>query len=123
TATNANAPNNDLGWGIAKFYNMHSGQSSFQIEQEMTVEPNPAVNSVIFNFDPPLSAHAKLRIFSVAGDKIVTLALDIPESGSMDRYEWSAAYNNSGDKIAAGIYIAHLQSVSESLTMKFAFVK
>ncbi|MCP4582823.1 MAG: S8 family serine peptidase, partial [candidate division Zixibacteria bacterium] len=47
TATNANAPNNDLGWGIAKFYNMHSGQSSFQIEQEMTVEPNPAVNSVI----------------------------------------------------------------------------
>jgi subtilisin family serine protease len=55
TATNADYPNNDLGWGIARFYNMYSGEIPLPEGKRFFVAPNPAFNSVTFNFDPPLT--------------------------------------------------------------------
>jgi subtilase family serine protease len=123
TATQAAFPNNDYGWGIARFYNMYIHNNSSQQRQNLFVAPNPAINTVVFHFDPPLTSDCTLRIFTVAGDKIATINMTIPFSEEVDRYEWSATYNSSGDKIASGIYITHLQTVSGSNATKFAFVK
>ncbi len=124
TASNASSPNNDLGWGIARFYDMYSGEIPLPEGKVFFVAPNPAYNSVVFQFDPPLTVSGEISIFTVSGDKITTLNTSSqiePDSDGLARFVWNAEYK-PGQKIASGIYIAHLQTISESLTIKFAFV-
>jgi len=124
TASNSALPNNDLGWGIARFYNMYSGEIPMPEGKRFFVAPNPAYYSVIFQFDPPLTSAGEISIFTVSGDKIVALNTSSqtdPDSDGLTRFLWNAEYK-SGQKIASGIYIACLQTISESHTIKFAFV-
>jgi len=119
SATDANSPNNDYGWGIAKFYNMYSGQTP-EIKTRFFVAPSPAVNTVTFQFSPPLAESAKITIFTVDGVKVNTLNIEAQEDGTA-RKLWDAK-NNYGKKIASGIYLASLQRQSACQTIKFAFV-
>ena len=119
SATNANSPNNDYGWGIAQFYNMYSGQTA-KLKIRFFVAPSPAVNSVTFQFNPPISESAKIVIFTVSGVKVNTLQIEAQENGT-SQVSWNAK-NNYGKKIASGIYLARLQHQSDCQTIKFAFV-
>ena len=119
TATDANSPNNDYGWGIAKFYNIYSGQTP-EFKTRFFVAPSPAVNTVTFQFSPPISEAAKITIFTVDGVKVNTLHIEAQENGTAQKL-WDAK-NNYGKKIASGIYLASLQHQSDCQTIKFAFV-
>jgi len=124
TASNAFSPNYDLGWGIARFYSMYSGEIPLPEGEKFFVAPNPAHNSIVFRFDPPLIYKGEISVFTVSGDKIITLntaGQTDPDSNGLVRFLWNAEYK-PGHKIASGIYIAHLQTISESHTIKFAFV-
>jgi len=124
TASNASSPNNDLGWGIARFNNMYSGNIPLPDGKRFFVAPNPAYNSVVFHFDPPLTSKGEISVFTVSGDKILTLCTSSQtgsDSNVLTRFLWNAEYK-ANQKIASGIYIAHLQTLSESHIVKFAFV-
>ena len=120
TASRSSHPDNDYGWGIARFVIMNGGTIPAPTADRFYVAPNPAYGSVVFRFNPALASNAELTVFTVAGDKVVRLYLS-PPTDSLDHYDWQAK-NSSGEKIASGIYIAHLQSASDCRTIKFAFV-
>jgi hypothetical protein len=121
SAGNSAYPNNDLGWGVARFYNMYSGQTQTIAGNQMFIAPHPAVGSVTFRFDPPLMDDSEISILTVSGDRVIAIELR-PSGDGITEKTWDAK-NFSGEKIASGIYIAHLQGQSDCHTMKFAFVK
>jgi len=89
---------------------------------DFTVAPNPALNSVVFLFDLIRTSNVDISIFNVAGDKIKTIS--IPENATYDgvnRKSWDGL-NGSGNRIASGIYLAHLKTDFGSQIIKFAFI-
>lgn len=122
-ASNSNSPNNDFGWGIARFFNMYNQQIVSSDYEPVFVAPHPAVDNVVFHFDPPITDNSKIIVFTVAGDRVMTIDLiPSPDSDGISEKTWNAK-NYSGDKIASGIYLACLTSTSACHTSKFAFVK
>ncbi len=120
-ASNSGSPDNDYGWGIARFYNMYSGEIASPDGEPVFVAPHPAHDSVIFLFDPPITENSKIIIYTVAGDKVKSIDL-VPDGDSINEKIWDAK-NKSAEKIASGFYLAYLHSPSACRTIKFAFVK
>ncbi len=119
--TNSGNPDNDTGYGIARFYNMYSQQIANFAGEPIFVAPHPASDSVVFHFDPPITSNSEIIIYTVAGDRVMTIDI-IPDPEGVNKKSWNAK-NFSGDKIASGIYLAYLQGASDYGTIKFAFVK
>ena len=114
-------PDNDFGWGIARFADMYHREISTIMGAPIFVAPHPARGTVVFHFDPPLNGATEIIIYTVAGDRVKTILLS-PIDEAISEVNWNAR-NFSGDVIASGIYLAHLQSPSACRTIKFAFVK
>lgn len=86
------------------------------------IAPNPARDSVVFLYELAAPQAVELKVFTVAGDKVISLDIDRESTfPGLNRFIWRAQ-NKSGDYIAPGIYIAHFHSASDSRITKFAFV-
>ncbi len=50
-----------------------------------------------------LTSEAKIKIYNIAGE----LIFETDKNDETDQYKWKAV-NNSGEKIASGVYICHI---------------
>ena len=90
---------------------------------DFVVAPNPAMDSIVFLFNLSQPGDVEISIFNVAGDKIITKNIaDNSTFEGINKKTWDAC-NKYGQKIASGIYIAYLKTLTGSQTTKFAFVK
>lgn len=90
---------------------------------EFAAIPNPAKDSVIFLFELPHQTETEISVFTVSGDKIMVLKVPLEfTTEGKNKKSWDAK-NNSGGKIASGIYIGYLKTAFGCQTTKFAFVK
>ncbi len=117
TASNSISPNNDYGWGIARFYDMHS--PSPLSENLFQIWPNPSFENVIFGFAAPPNSEAELAIFSAAGDQVAKFRGTV----QTDTVYWRWQFSDSSPKIASGIYIAHLKTAIGRQVKKFAVIR
>ena len=69
--------------------------------------PNPFNPATTIRFDIRKKGRVQLRIYNVAGQLVTTLVDDVIDSGSYTR-EWTGM-NNTGVKVASGVYFYRLE--------------
>ena len=92
--------------------------SSIALEQNY---PNPFNPSTTIDFSLSYSSEVKLEIYNVIGELTGTL-INGPLSAGSYSVEWNGA-DNSGNKVASGIYFYRLTSNSETKSMKMLLLK
>ncbi|MBD3224261.1 MAG: T9SS type A sorting domain-containing protein [Caldithrix sp.] len=83
--------------------------------------PNPFNPSTTIKFGLPQEAQVKLSIFSITGQKIVTLANGFYNKGYHE-IQWDGK-NSAGKHVSNGVYIYALKTVDRKLIKKMVFAK
>ena len=115
TATRANNPDNIFGYGIVRAFdalNYENHQSKNLVG--VVAYPNPFNQVVKFDFEVPPAGVVEIRIYTIAGEKIVTL---IRPAGDPAPIEWNGK-NQAGEEAASGVYIAYISADGVSETKK-----
>ncbi len=115
TATRAADPDSVYGYGIVRAALAADYQGEIQSSIKGTVAyPNPFAQSVRFDFEVQPAGKVEIRIFTVAGEKVATLRR---EAGETQPLEWNGE-NQSGEDVAAGVYVAHIAASGIDQTIK-----
>jgi serine protease AprX len=120
-SSRASHPDNFYGWGIPNFvsanltqpYNPSSGGS-------IVIAPQPSEDSVVFHFYIQQSGAGVLSIHDLSGIKVKELDFGYMNSGTSE-YVWDGA-NESGAKVASGIYICNLRIGDSNIRQKIAYI-
>ena len=83
--------------------------------------PNPFNPSTTISFDLNTSDMISLVIYDITGKEVNTLVNKDMTAGNYT-YNWNAV-NNSGKKVASGIYFYTLKSSTSSITQKMMYLK
>ena len=83
--------------------------------------PNPFNPSTTIKFGLPEDTHVKITIYSITGQKIITLAYGSYSKGYHE-LKWNGR-NYAGASVSNGIYIYELKSGSSRLIKKMVFAK
>mgnify|MGYP000141372937 CR=1 FL=1 len=83
--------------------------------------PNPSNSSVIFKVDFPVDTEAEISIYSLTGEKVITLKKDNINKGKHS-YIWNGI-NRQGKRVASGIYIINIKSNKFTASKKFIILK
>lgn len=123
TASNANAPNREIGWGVANalaavnFYPLSVSPASrpkaFALHQNY---PNPFNPSTIIAYQLAEPARATLQVFDALGRTVATL-VDEWQSAGTYRVHFNAT------ALASGVYFYRLQAGGFSETRKMILAK
>ncbi|GAB4341714.1 MAG: hypothetical protein Kow0037_28570 [Calditrichia bacterium] len=90
----------------------------FQLEQNY---PNPFNPTTEIRFTLPAAARTELVVFNLRGQKVRTLFSGELPAGA-HRVEWDAT-NDSGERVASGIYFYRLKTDSRQLTRRMLLLK
>jgi subtilisin family serine protease len=126
TASNANAPNREIGWGIANalaavnYFPLSlqpsaSEPKTFALHQNY---PNPFNPSTIITYQLPQTSDVQLDVFDVLGRKVTTLVRERQAAGS-----YSYSFLASRFSLSSGVYFYRLQAGSFVETKKMMLVK
>ena len=83
--------------------------------------PNPFNPSTEIRFDLPEGGHVELSVFNMAGQKVRTLSSEIMQPG-YHAIIWDGT-NNSGYKVATGMYFYAISTAQFNDTKKMLFLK
>jgi Tol biopolymer transport system component len=83
--------------------------------------PNPFNPTATISFDLPAAGQVKLEVFNMLGQKVRTL-VDGDLSAGTHSIEWNSA-DDSGKRVASGIYLYRLQAGEFSETKKMVLMK
>lgn len=90
----------------------------FELKQN---HPNPFNPFTRISFTIPQSEHVQLQIFNVTGRKVKTL-VDGELSAGEHTYEWDST-DDSGSKVASGVYFYRLTAGDATATKKMTLIK
>ena len=83
--------------------------------------PNPFNPETVISFDLPATAPARLDIFNILGQKVITL-LDRPMPAGTNTVIWDGR-NETGGRVSTGIYFYRLQSGPFTQSKKMLLLK
>ena len=83
--------------------------------------PNPFNPMTTIKFDIKKKGHVWLRIYNVAGQLVKTMANEVMDVGSYTK-EWKGT-NNSGAKVASGVYFYRLEAGSYENVKKMVLLR
>ena len=83
--------------------------------------PNPFNPTTMIKFDIRMKGHVSLKIYNVAGQLVKTLVNDVLEAGSYSK-EWTGT-NNSGVKVASGVYFYSIEADNFTSTKKMVLLR
>jgi ribosomal protein L24E len=83
--------------------------------------PNPVKGRATFSYQLPSRTRATLTLYNIMGQKVKTLASGMQEAGT-HQVSWNCD-DNSGRRVATGIYFYNLRTDNGSLTRKLVVVK
>lgn len=90
----------------------------------VSITPPPIVNSssgAMIHYNLPEAGFAKLTIFDVTGRVVTTLVEQVSAAGTYS-VSWDGR-DESGAKVASGVYFANLETSKEAVTGKFMVVR
>src|SRR3972149_6824290 len=91
---------------------------SFQL---LSSYPNPFNQSTLISYSLPVDSDVKLEIYNVAGQKVIILKNAFEYAGAKTVI-WDGT-NDSGGKVASGVYFAKLSTVKGNSVLKMALLK
>jgi hypothetical protein len=83
--------------------------------------PNPFNPTTTIKFDIRKKGHVSLKIYNVAGQLVKTLVNDVLEAGAYSK-EWTGT-NNSGVKVASGVYFYSIEADNFTSTKKMVLLR
>jgi PKD repeat protein len=83
--------------------------------------PNPFNPSTSIRFNLPVSEHVELVVYNLVGQRVATLVDGVMAIGSHE-VEWNGA-DDSGTRVASGVYLYRLNSASFTQTKKMTLMK
>jgi flagellar hook assembly protein FlgD len=83
--------------------------------------PKPVAAGSEISFSIPQDSRVSLKVFDVAGRAVRTLADGTMEAGS-HAVEWDGA-DDSGKRVAAGIYMVQLNAPGETASRKLTVIR
>jgi hypothetical protein len=95
--------------------------SQKEIKTEILTFPNPFNDTVSIKFGLSEEKRINLSIFSIGGQKVIELVSKILPAGKY-LYQWNGR-NQSGEKVASGVYILRLDNESNILSTRIVFLK
>jgi hypothetical protein len=111
TASQANAPDNELGYGIPNFRAIVNYQERVEQESPFVVYPNPTTDTLYIRpSDPEIFSACKLELIDVHGKTVAT---------SEVQFNWlnrEFVANLSG--ISTGLYMLKIRHSSSTFTFK-----
>jgi len=115
TSSEADSPDNEMGYGIVNLRQAMNLDSA--VGDDFRVGPNPFTESIQFEFpsDTPVG-EIKMRVFSTAGKMVFSHEIDGLN------YTWDGR-NNSGKRLAGGVYLCWFDTPSAEYTVKVAFMR
>jgi hypothetical protein len=121
TASQANSPDNQMGWGILNALDAITSvsggvvpPSSYALLQNY---PNPFNPKTTITYGIPLTSFVSIKIYDVLGQEIKTLVNQIVSRG--DRVIWNGTDNN-GSSVPTGVYIVYMTAASLSTNASFS---
>jgi len=84
-------------------------------------QPNPFRNSTSIGFEVPERTPVRLSVFGVNGRRIRTIVAE-PLIKGFHLYAWDGR-DDTGRRVASGVYLLRLQTSSESVTRKMLIVR
>ncbi len=90
----------------------------FELKQN---HPNPFNPTTRISFTIPETEHVLLQVFNVSGRKVKTL-VDGDLAAGEHTYEWDAT-DDSGDRVATGVYLYRLTAGDITATKKMTLIK
>lgn len=83
--------------------------------------PNPFTVSATLSYELPWSTHVRLQVYDAAGRMVATL-VDGPEGAGSHSFMWDGR-TDSGEVVAAGVYLVGLQVRGIETTRKVVFLQ
>jgi len=83
--------------------------------------PNPCNPSTTINFGLPETQHLEISVYSLTGQKVITLVNGIMQGG-YHQVKWDGR-DSSGKQVTSGIYIYQINSVGKRLVRKMVLTK
>jgi len=83
--------------------------------------PNPFNPNTIINYEIPIAGHVTVKIYNILGQKVITL-IDSYQNAGQHSVIWNGT-NDSGKKIASGIYFSKLSSGDNTEIKKMLLLK
>ncbi|MCF7824933.1 MAG: T9SS type A sorting domain-containing protein [Candidatus Marinimicrobia bacterium] len=83
--------------------------------------PNPFNSTTRINYDLPEHSEVNLTIYDVTGREVVRLQNQEKPAGHHE-VQWNGV-DDSGNQVSTGIYLARLQALAYSKTIKMVFLK
>jgi hypothetical protein len=80
-------------------------------------QPNPSNSRVRFEWTIPQTGRIRLAIYDIAGREVRLVAHEIQDPG--DHFAVWDGHDRSGAAVAAGVYLARLQTTDKTLVRKF----
>jgi len=134
TASNANAPNNQIGWGIIDALAAYNLALVTDVEERQTpiasfvlhpAFPNPFNPSTSIRYElpdgQPSNIPVKLQVFNILGREVITLVDAIQGSGIYS-VSWDGR-DRRGVTVNTGVFIYRLQAGGQSKSGKVLFLK
>jgi serine protease AprX len=111
TASQANNPDNELGYGIPNFRAVVNYQERVEQESPFVVYPNPTADTLFIRpSDPEIFSDCKLELIDIHGKAVAAIGVE---------FDWlnrEFIANLSG--ISAGLYILNIRHSSSTFTFK-----
>lgn len=110
--------------GLAKTQSENSSISLVSVPKNIELTgnyPNPFNPSTIIKFGLPEYGNIKLTIYSISGQKIISLA-NASYSKGYHEVKWNGK-NQAGNSVSNGIYIYELKAGNQRLIKKMVFAK
>ena len=121
-SSRAYMPNNDYGWGIPNFVDAYFGLPYRPSGLPgVIITPQPAIDSAAFHLSVPQAADVFFSIHDVSGTPLIEREFQVAEA-TVITFLWNGE-NDSGKRVASGIYICVLKASGTSVREKFFFVR
>lgn len=111
TASQAENPDNELGYGIPNFKAIVNYQERIEQEKPFIVYPNPTTNTLYVRpSDPEIYSGCKLELIDVHGKAV---------SGTSIQFDWlNREFVGDLSGVSAGLYILNVRHASSTFTFK-----
>jgi flagellar hook assembly protein FlgD len=125
TSKTQSYPNNFFGWGMVNAADAVGLSGPGTIPDRFVLHnnyPNPFNGTTTIIVEAPSAEEIDLSIYSILGQRVRTLFRGRSSEGE-NRFYWRDGLDDSGNRVASGVYIYRLKTPTLIISNKLVFIR
>jgi subtilisin family serine protease len=118
-------PNNFYGWGMVDADEAVTGIGHGDLPNEFVLHnnyPNPFNGATTIIVEAPAAQEIEVAIFTLLGQRVRTLFNGLCSAGE-NRFVWRDGLDESGSRVASGVYIYRLKTPASLISNKMVYIR